>query len=137
MTLEEALATANMLLSVATVIFLIAGWRAIRRRAIGTHRNRMLAAFACSAAFLILFGYRFVVYGFHPFAGHGAWRVVYYVVLFAHEPIAVITVPLAITAVALGLRRSKLHGEVARPTLVLWLISAITGVLVYILLYIV
>jgi putative membrane protein len=137
MTVAEGLATANMLLSAATAIFLIAGWRAIRRRAIEQHRNRMIGAFACSTLFMVLFVTRFVVYGFHPFAGHGGWRVGYYITLFAHEPLAVISVPMAIVTFVLGLRRSKVHTELARPTIVVWLISAVTGVLLYLQLYVV
>lgn len=137
MTVAEALATTNMLLSAATAAFLVAGRRAIRRRAIITHRNRMIAAFACSAAFLLLFVIRFVVFGFQPFAGGGVWRVIYYVVLFAHEPIAVISVPLAVVTFLLGLTRSSFHTELAGATLVIWLVSAVTGVLLYVQLYIV
>jgi putative membrane protein len=133
--MNAALAGVNALLSVATVAFLVAGWRAIRRRAVAHHRNRMIGAFACSAAFLVLFAGRFVVFGFTSFDGEGAWRGVYYAMLFAHEPIAVISVPMGVVTFVLGLRRSKYHTELARPTLWIWCISAVTGVLLYALLY--
>jgi putative membrane protein len=135
-TTNEALATVNMLLSAATAVLLLAGRAAIRRhRAITRHRNLMIGAFACSAAFMVLFVTRFVVYGFRPYSGQGAARVAHYVMLFAHEPIAVISVPLAIVTLVLGLARSKLHSELSRPTLVIWLISSLTGVLLYVQLY--
>jgi putative membrane protein len=131
----STLALANGVLSTAALACLVAGYRAIRRRAIARHRNFMVAAFACSAAFLIVFTLRFVTFGFRPFAGTGAWRGVYYGLLFTHEPIAVISVPLGIVALGLGLARARAHREVARPTAIIWGISAATGVLLYLLLY--
>jgi hypothetical protein len=62
----------------------------------------------------------------------GAWRGVYYGLLFNHEPIAVISVPLGM---GLGVARARAHKEVARPTVRIWGISGATGVLLYLLLY--
>jgi putative membrane protein len=135
MTLNAILAAVNAALSLATIALLLSGWRAIRRRDIASHRARMIGAFGCSAGFLAVFAYRFVVYGFQPLAAGGAWRGVYYTMLFAHEPIAVISVPMGVITVVSGLRRSRFHTELARPTLWIWLVSAVTGVLLYTLLY--
>jgi putative membrane protein len=136
--LAGSLALANAVLSVATIVFAALAYRAIRRRRdITRHRNFMLAAVGCSAGFLALFVYRFVVFGFAPYDGGGAGKVVYYIVLFAHEPIAVISVPLVLTAMVLGLRRSVSHVEIARTALVIWMVSALTGVALYAMLYIV
>jgi uncharacterized membrane protein YozB (DUF420 family) len=131
----SSLALVNGVLSAAALVCLVAGYRAIRRRAIARHRNLMIAAFACSAAFLVVFTLRFVTFGFRPFPGTGAWRGVYYALLFTHEPIAVISVPLGIVTLGLGLARARAHKEVARPTVRIWGISAATGVLLYLLLY--
>jgi len=133
--LAEALALANGVLSAATLGCIVAGYRAIRRAEIVRHRNFMITAFACSAAFLTLFTIRFVTFGFRAFAGTGAWRGVYYGLLFAHEPIAVISVPMGIVTLGLGLRRARAHKEVAQPTAIVWSISAATGALLYALLY--
>ena len=135
MDVAEGLALVNALLTIATLGFLAAGYRAIRRREILRHRNRMIAAFICSAAFMVLFVFRFAKFGFRPFEGEGVARGVYYVVMFAHEPIAVLSVPMGIVTLGLGLARAKSHKEIARPTAVIWSISAVTGVLFYVLLY--
>jgi len=133
--MELGLATADTLLAVASIAFMVAGYRAIRARRIERHRALMLAAAASSAAFMILFVSRFAYFGFHPFAGAAAWRGVYYGLLFLHEPLAVINIPLVLVALVLGLRRASAHREVARPALVVWLIAASSGVLVYAMLY--
>ena len=135
MTLSEALAAADSAFVVGTLLSLARGYAAIKRREIERHRARMLTAFACSAAFLVLFVVRFVTFGFR-FDGGGVARGVYYGLLFAHEPIAVLTVPLALATLVLGLRRSRLHVEVARPTLVLWSISCATGILLFLFVYV-
>lgn len=135
MNLNAGLAAADTLLALASVAFMLAGYRAIRRRAVERHRALMLAAAASSAAFMVLFVIRFAWFGFAPFGGSGAGKVVYYAVLLVHEPLAVINIPLVLVALVLGLRRSSAHPEVARPAFFVWLTAATTGVLLYAILY--
>lgn len=135
MDLDAALAAADALLATASIAFLVAGYRAIRARRIERHRALMLAAAASSAAFMVLFVFRFATFGFAGFAGTGGWKGLYYAVLLVHEPLAVINIPLVLVALVLGLRRSSAHPEVARPALLIWLVAAATGVLLYALLY--
>jgi putative membrane protein len=135
-TTAEALAAIDTAFVIGTAIALRAGYRAIRRRAIERHRACMLTAFGCSAAFLVLFVIRFVTFGFRFERGGDVARGIYYAFLFAHEPIAVITVPLVLTTVVLGLKRSRFHMEVARPTLVLWSIAIVTGIVLFFYVYV-
>ena len=51
--------------------------------------------------------------------------------------IAVVSVPMGIVALGLGLARARAHKEVARPTAMIWTISAVTGVIFYAMLYLV
>ncbi|HEY8145276.1 MAG TPA: DUF420 domain-containing protein [Kofleriaceae bacterium] len=137
MELNAALAAADTLLATASIACMVAGYRAIRRRDIERHRGLMLAAAATSAAFMVLFVTRFATFGFAPYDGGGAGKVVYYIVLLVHEPLAVINIPLVLVALVLGLRRSSAHPEVARPALLIWLVAASTGVLLFVLLYLI
>ena len=129
------LASVNAALSAGSLACMLLGYRAIRRKQVTRHRNFMLAAVGLSAAFMVLFVVRFVAHGFRPFAGTGVWKGVYYGVLFLHEPIAVLSVPLVLVALGLGLARARVHAEFARPSLLVWAISCASGVLVYLLLY--
>ncbi len=135
---NRELATVNaVLVSVSTICMALA-FRAVRHKQITAHRNLMLAAFGASGLFMVLFVLRFVRYGPTPFAGGGALRGLFYAVYFSHEPVAVISVPLVVTALILGLRRSfPMHREVARMALPVWLYSSVTGVGAYLLLYVV
>lgn len=136
MDLNAALALANALLTGGALGCMALGYTAIRRRRIERHRNYMIAATVLSAAFMGLFVYRFAVFGFQPFWGTGAWKVVYYIVLLAHEPIAVVNIPLVLVALVLGLlRKDAIHREVARPALLVWFFTAVTGVVIYVLLH--
>lgn len=131
------LALADALLTTVTIVCAVAARRAIARKQVERHRNLMLAAVGASALFMAIFVVRFVRHGFMHYAGEGPIRVGYYVVFFSHEPLAVISVPLVVCAMVLGLRRSiRAHSEVARIAYPVWLYVAVTGVLLYLLLYV-
>jgi putative membrane protein len=135
--LNGLLALTNACLSTISIVCMTTAFFAIRRKRVTLHRNLMLTAASASALFLVLFVVRFVRYGFAHFGGVGAMRVVYLAVFYSHEPIAVINVPLVVAAVILGLRRSfRAHKEVAQMALPLWLYAAVTGVALYLLLYV-
>jgi putative membrane protein len=126
----------NAALNAGSALFLLAGWRAIRRGDRERHRRRMLSAFACSALFLVSYLTRVALTGTHRFPGGGALRAAYLAILASHTLLAVVCLPLAITTLVLGLRaRFDLHPRVARFTLPVWLYVSVTGVLVYVLLY--
>jgi putative membrane protein len=136
MNLNEALALSNACLSATSIVCMTLAFRAIRAKRVARHRSLMLVAVAASALFLALFVARFVRYGFAPFEGKGPLRVVYYAVFFSHEPVAVISVPLVVCAVVLGLKKSfHAHREVARIALPIWLYATVTGDALYLLLY--
>jgi putative membrane protein len=134
--MNRALAAANALLTTASLVCMVAGWRAIRRREVVRHRSFMLAAAAFSAAFVVVFVIRFVRFGFTRFEGEGVWRGVYYAIFFSHEPLAVINVPLVVVSLILGLRGMvAAHREVAKIALPVWAYVAVTGVAIFAMLY--
>ena len=138
MNFNGQLALANACLSTTSIVCMTSAFFAIRRKRVTLHRNLMISAVAASALFMVLFVVRFVRYGFAHFGGSGAMKVVYGIVFYSHEPIAVVNVPLVIAALVLGLRRSfRAHKEVAQWALPLWLYAAVTGVALYVLLYLV
>ena len=136
MSLGTILPPVNAALNAGSALFLLAGWRAIRRGDRERHRRWMLSAFACSALFLVSYLTRVALTGTHRFPGGGALRVAYLALLGTHTILAVACLPLAITTLVLGLRaRFDVHPKVARFTLPVWLYVSVTGVLVYVMLY--
>jgi putative membrane protein len=136
--MNHGLALTNAVLTASALICMVSGWRAIRRKDVRRHKQLMIAATALSAAFVAVFLLRFVEHGFTPFQGSGVLRGIYYFVFFSHEPLAVVNVPLVLVALACGLLGAyAVHKEVARYALPIWIYVAATGVLIYVLVYLV
>ena len=136
MDVNASLALFHALLSSVSLTCAVLAVRAIRRRDVAGHRALMLAAVAASAVFLVSFVVRFVLFGFATFRGGPSTYVLYAVVFFTHEPIAVVSVPLVLVALVLGLRRvDRMHREVVGLAYPIWLYSLGTGVLLFALLY--
>lgn len=126
----------NATLNALAAACLLTGWVFIRNRNIAAHRGAMIAALACSAAFLT----SYVVYHYHagskPFEGTGVVRLVYFAILLTHVVLAVVIVPLVAITVTRALRGNfARHRAIARWTLPLWLYVSVTGVVVYVMLY--
>lgn len=134
--LNAALALADTLMSATSLALMTAGFAAIRKKRTRRHRDLMLAAAAASFAFLILFVIRFAAFGFREYHGTGAARVFYRVLFFAHEPLAVLNIPLVLGALALGLSRAvAAHKDVAKLALPVWMFVSATGIVLYVVLY--
>ncbi|RMF35922.1 MAG: DUF420 domain-containing protein [Chlorobiota bacterium] len=119
-------------------VLLCIGYLAIRSRRIALHRTLMLSAFSLSTLFLI----SYVIYHTQKaepvyFSGTGLVRMIYLVVLVSHIFLAAGIVPLALFTIVRGWRGEYArHRRVARWTLPLWLYVAVTGVAVYVMLYV-
>src|SRR5690242_14124882 len=94
----------NAALNLTCFMFLVAGRVAIARGDRMLHRKRMLYAFATSAVFLVSYLIRFATTGRHEYPGHGWDRYVYLVILMSHMVLAVVLVPLVVTALRRALR---------------------------------
>ena len=65
-------------------------------------------------------------------------RLVYYTILVTHVVLAALVVPLALVTASRGLRqRLDAHVRIARWTLPIWLYVSVTGVVIYLMLYLV
>lgn len=126
----------NAGLNAASAVLLLVGYVLILRGRRDLHRACMLAALACSAAFLA----SYVVYHFRvgsvPFLGQGPLRAVYFAILLSHTLLAVAIVPLVALTVARAFREQfERHRRLARVTLPLWAYVSVTGVVVYWMVY--
>ena len=126
----------NAALNAASACLLGAGYVAIRAGRRDVHRRFMLAALACSGAFLTSYLlYHFAV-GSVPFPGHGRLRSLYLLILITHTILAVAIVPLVLVTLRRALAgRDGPHRRLARVTLPLWAYVSVTGVVIYWMLY--
>jgi uncharacterized membrane protein YozB (DUF420 family) len=134
------LPTVNAGLNVVATVLLVLGRIWIRRGRVETHRRTMLAAFAVSSLFLVLYVAHKISRGFEStsYGGEGLARALYFAILISHLTLAMAVPVLAIRLVQLGLSgRIERHRRLAVVAWPIWLYVSVTGVVIYVLLYVV
>ena len=127
----------NAALIVISGVCLIIGYICIRSKKVVWHRRSMLTASVFAALFLIVYVTRYLVLGSRIYPGDGVSRVVYLIILISHTTIAIAVAPLAFVTLRRALTgRFQKHRKIARITLPLWIYTALTGWVVYMLLYV-
>ena len=136
MTVHE-LPAVNATLNSFSTLLILTGWFMIRTERKVLHATCMIGAIVTSAAFLGCYLYYHFHVG-HVVFTHTGWpRTLYYLILFTHLPLALAVVPLiALTVTPALQQRFDSHKRMARWTLPVWLYVSVTGVLVYLMLYI-
>ena len=130
--------TINATLNAAAGVCLILGFIAIKNGKRGRHQQMMVNAFVCSTLFLISYvSYHLSGHLLTRYQGHGMWRGVYLLILGTHTPLAVLIVPFIIRAIVHAVRGEfEQHKRITRWLFPTWLYVAVTGVLIYLMLYI-
>jgi putative membrane protein len=133
---EVWLPALNAALIVISGAFLLVGYGFIRSKRVLWHRRCMIAATVFAALFLVVYLTRAALLPTKFFPGEGAIRVVYFAVLISHTIIAILVGPFALVTLRRAFAgRFAQHRRVARITLPLWAYTAVTGWVVYLLLY--
>jgi len=126
----------NAALNLTCFVFLVLGRVAIARGDAALHKKRMLAAFTASSVFLVSYLIRFATTGAHKYPGGGWDKYLYLTMLFSHMVLAVVLVPLVITALRRAFRKDFVaHKKIVKATWPIWMYVSVTGVLVYLMLY--
>lgn len=137
MTLQD-LPGLNASLNGLATCFILLGFWFIKQDRKKAHIAAMSAALLTSTLFLGFYLY----YHFHVTAvtkfTHAGWpKAIYFFILFTHIPLAALTVPLVFLTVIPALRaRFDRHRRIAKWTFPIWLYVSVTGVLVYLMLYV-
>ncbi len=113
-----------------------AGGSLMSRPVVLAHVAVMLSAVILSALFLT----SYVVYhsqaGSTAFPGEGPLRILYFTILLSHLSLAIAVIPLVTLTLVRALRGNYAgHLAVAQLTFPIWLYVAITGVVIYFMLY--
>jgi len=127
-------------INTTALIFLIAGWRFIKRGDVRKHRAAMVTAFGLIMLFLVLYVWK-VSGGFEKaFVGPTLVTYVYWAMLVVHILLSVVSVPVVVHAIVLGLTHSPvelgdtIHPRVGRIAVAAWTLSLFLGVVTYLLL---
>ena len=122
----------NATLNALAAVFLVAGWVAIKRRAVRVHKRLMVAAFAASTLFLVSYLTYHYVHGDTKYQGVGALRLVYFTILVSHVLLSMAVVPLALSAFYFAWKRLfARHSRLTRIALPIWIYVSVTGVVIY------
>ena len=128
----------NATLNSISLVFLLAGYHAIKRGNVVRHRRCMVTAFCVSALFLGSYlTYRFLGQE-KRFGGTGLIRPVYFFILITHVTLAA-TVPFlaGLTLWRAVQGQFSRHRRIARWTFPIWVYVSITGVMVYVMLFVI
>jgi len=128
----------NASLNGVATFFIVAGLVAIKAGFTRVHRACMAGAIAVSAAFLTSYLiYHFNVVAVTKFTHPGWPRNLYYFILITHIPLAILVLPLLVLTVLPAIKgRYEAHKRWAKITAPVWLYVSVTGVLVYMMLYV-
>ena len=141
-------ATANAVINFMVTILLIAGFVTVKKGNYQLHKKIMMTAMVLSILFLMSYISHHLFAGETKFgdvnhdglisdeekAAGGSLRLIYYVILITHIPLAAIILPFILfTAYRAMIAEWPRHKKLARITWPIWLYVAITGVLVYLL----
>ncbi|SEV99275.1 DUF420 domain-containing protein [Natrinema salifodinae] len=134
--LTHAIAVINT----AATILLICGWYWIRVGDVEKHRLSMIGAFALIMLFLVVYLVRVGGGGEKYFQGPDLVYYVYLLMLAIHILLSIVSVPVVLYALILGLThtpaelRRTVHARVGRIAAAAWILSLVLGVVTYVLL---
>ncbi|MFC4712559.1 DUF420 domain-containing protein [Planococcus dechangensis] len=132
------LPTISTFFIVLSAILVAIGWNLIRKRRIEAHKKVMLGAGAAALTFFIIYVSRTVFVGNTAFGGPDEYKIYYTVFLIFHITLATIGAVMGLLTIFWGLKnRLDKHRKIGPFTSVVWFFTAITGVMVYLLLYVI
>ena len=129
----------NATLNGISTILILTGLAMIRQEHKRAHALCMISAITTSALFLGCYlTYHYLKAGHVTHFTYPGWpKALYFFILGTHTPLAILVVPLiALTVIPALQQRFDAHKRMARWTLPIWLYVSVTGVLVYLMLYV-
>ncbi|MBA2874118.1 DUF420 domain-containing protein [Thermaerobacillus caldiproteolyticus] len=128
------ISTSCIVISAALVGY---GWYLIRQRKIEAHKKVMLWAALFALLFFIIYVSRTVFIGNTSFGGPESVKIYYTIFLIFHICLATAGAVFGLVTILSGLKSNLIrHKRLGPITSVIWFFTAITGVVVYLLLYV-
>lgn len=139
-------AKANAVINSIVAILLVAALAAVKKKQYLAHKNMMMTAMILSILFLVSYICHHLFAGETKFgdldhngvlsdaeaANVGSLKLVYYIILATHIPLAGIILPFILfTAYRAQIGEWPRHRKLAKITWPVWLYVAVTGVIVY------
>ncbi|MDF2902545.1 MAG: hypothetical protein K0S25_183 [Bacillus sp. (in: firmicutes)] len=129
------ISTGFIVLSAITVAI---GWVQIKQRKIETHRKTMTLAGIFALIFFLIYASRTIFLGNTSFGGPDDIKIYYTIFLIFHITLATVGAVFGIISLVTGYKNNlKTHRKLGPITSFIWFFTGITGVAVYLLLYVI
>ncbi|QUW21768.1 DUF420 domain-containing protein [Sporosarcina sp. Marseille-Q4063] len=131
------LPTLSTIFIILSAVFVAIGWNLIRKRKIEAHKKMMIAAAVSAVLFFIIYISRTIVVGNTSFGGPDSLKLYYTIFLVFHIILSIIGAIMGVITIRAGFKNDlEKHRKIGPISSVIWFFSAITGVMVYLLLYV-
>ncbi|MBT2292447.1 DUF420 domain-containing protein [Paenibacillus albidus] len=121
---------------VISAVLVAIGWRQIIKGQREAHKKTMIAAAIAALLFFIVYVSRTLFVGNTSWGGPDELKGIYQVFLIFHIVLATVAAVFGLTTLTLGFKaKYAKHRKWGRVTSIMWFFTAITGVMVYVLLY--
>lgn len=128
------LSTAFIVLSAITVAI---GWMQISQKKLEAHKKTMTLAAVFAIIFFVIYASRTIFIGNTAFGGPDEIKIYYTIFLIFHITLATVGAVLGIISLYTGYKNNLArHRKLGPITSIVWFFTAITGVAVYLLLYV-
>lgn len=123
---------------VLSAILVAIGWGLIIKRNVEAHKKVMLAAGVSALIFFLIYASRTIFIGNTSFGGPEDLKIYYTFFLIFHIILATVGAVFGIVSIITGLKENNTtHRRIGPITSIIWFFTAITGVAVYLLLYVI
>ena len=137
MNLLRTLPTLNACLNALSGVMLIVGYVQIKKGNAHLHKRLMVGAFCVSVLFIVSYLIYHYGAGSVRFKGQGWIRPVYFAILISHTILASVVPFLAVITLYRAFKGDfRRHRRIARWAFPIWVYVSATGVVVYLLLYV-
>ena len=128
------ISTSFIVLSAITVAI---GWWQIKQKKIEAHRKTMFTAGVFALIFFIIYATRTIFIGNTSFGGPANIKIYYTIFLVFHITLATVGAVFGAISLVTGYKNNlTIHRKLGPITSFIWFFTAITGVAVYLLLYV-
>lgn len=122
---------------VLSAVMVAIGWSLIRKRKINAHKKAMTVAGIFAIIFFVIYASRTIFIGNTSFGGPEDIKIYYTIFLIFHITLATVGAVLGIISLVTGFKNKlSIHRKLGPVTSIVWFFTGITGVAVYLLLYV-
>ncbi len=131
------LPTISTFFIVLSAVLIAIGWVLISKRKIEAHKKVMIAGAISALIFFIIYASRTIFIGNTAFGGPDDLKKYYVIFLVFHITLATVGAVFGLVTLWLGFKGNyKKHRKIGPVTSIVWFFTAITGTMVYLLLYV-